>query len=102
MADRSVKVRLEAEIAQYKRELAEAAAITAGFAKAVGGTKGPLGGMEKDSARAGKEIDKFSGRLRLLVDAAILAGPALIPLGAASIPLLTGALIGLGAASGVI
>lgn len=100
MADRSVKVRLEAEIAQYKRELAEAALVTAGFAKSVGGTKGPLSDLERNTGSAGKEIDKFSGRLRLLVDTAVLLGPVIAPLGAAAIPVLTGSLVAMGAAAG--
>lgn len=34
---------------------------------------------------AGPEIDRFSGRLRLIADAAVTIGPALVPLGAAAI-----------------
>lgn len=56
----------------------------------------------RNASKAGPEIDRFSGRLKLLRDVAILLGPVIAPLGAASIPLLTGALVGLGAASGAV
>ena len=48
----------------------------------------------------GRSIDKYSGRLGLLVDAAVSLGPALIPLSAAAIPAVTGLAAGLGAAAG--
>lgn len=81
MADRTVSVRLRADIAQYQRAMAQAAAGT---------------------SATGKEIDKLSGRLRLFTDIAVGIGPALIPLSAGAIPALTGALTGLGAAAGAI
>lgn len=76
--------------------------------------KGELDGLGRDSTRAGTnldktatsakkaspEIDRLSGRLRLLRDTAILLGPALVPLGAGAIPLLTGSLAALGSAAG--
>jgi hypothetical protein len=55
-----------------------------------------------ESRNAGPDIDKYSGRLRTLADAALTLGPALIPIGAAAIPALTAALAGLGSAAGAI
>lgn len=40
--------------------------------------------------RNGAEIDRFSGRLRLLLDIAAALGPAFIPIGAIAIPAITG------------
>lgn len=52
--------------------------------------------------RAGPEIDRFSGRLKAMLDVAVILGPTIAPLGAATIPLLTGSLMGLGAAASAI
>lgn len=41
--------------------------------------------VETNSRRSGAEIDKLSGRLRLLTDVALILGPALAPLGAAAV-----------------
>jgi hypothetical protein len=54
------------------------------------------------SRRATPEVDRMSGRLNILADAALTLGPALIPLGAGAIPVLTAALAGLGASAGAI
>lgn len=48
--------------------------------------------------RASRGIDQFSGRLRLLTDAAVTLGPTALRLGASTIPVLTGSITGLGAA----
>jgi hypothetical protein len=88
VADRDVTVRLRADIGQYQRQMATAAAGTEAFARSAGGS--------------GKEVDKLSGRLRLFAEAGATAGTALLPLGASVIPALTSALSGLGAAAGAI
>ena len=40
--------------------------------------------------KSGADIDKFSGRLRILADAAAILGPSLVPIGAVAIPAVTG------------
>lgn len=85
MADRSVKVRLEADISQYKRELAEAAVATTLAGRATDRLGADLGKTESQARRTGAEIDRLSGRLRLFTDAALIVGPALAPLGAAAV-----------------
>lgn len=82
MADRRVSVTLEANIAQYQRALAEAAAATQLTGRATDRLGGDLERVEGQSKRTGSEIDKLSGRLRLFTDAALVLGPALAPLGA--------------------
>ncbi|WP_193613165.1 hypothetical protein [Nocardioides lijunqiniae] len=42
------------------------------------------------SVRAGAQIDRFSGRLKLVAQAGAVFGPGLIPLGAAGLPALVG------------
>lgn len=54
----------------------------------------------KRTRDAAPDIDRFSGRLKVLRDVAILLGPTIAPLGAATIPLLTGSLLAMGAAAG--
>lgn len=46
------------------------------------------------------EIDKYSGRLGLLLRTAAAIGPAIVPIGAAAIPAIAGLTAGLGAAAG--
>ncbi|MCW2785252.1 MAG: hypothetical protein JWP74_1769 [Marmoricola sp.] len=46
--------------------------------------------LAKSSNRAGKEIDQFSGRLRVLADVAAIIGPSLVPIGAVAVPGITG------------
>jgi hypothetical protein len=46
--------------------------------------------MGNSASKAEKSIDKFSGRLSLLVSAAGAVGPALIPIGAVGIPAVAG------------
>lgn len=50
--------------------------------------------------KAGADIDVFSGRLRLMGEAAALLGPGLIPLAGGLVPAVTGLASGLGAAAG--
>lgn len=54
--------------------------------------------MGRNTRGATADIDRFSGRLKAMLDVGILLGPVLSPLGAATIPVLTGAIAGLGAA----
>jgi hypothetical protein len=52
------------------------------------------------AGRAERSIDKYSGRLRVLTDLALVGGPALLRLGAGSLPAVTAGLVGIGAAGG--
>lgn len=47
-----------------------------------------------------REIDKFSGRLGLLLKAAAVLGPALVPIGGVAVPALAALTAGFGAAAG--
>lgn len=62
-------------------------------------------GVDKNSQalrQGSQELDKYSGRLRLIAEAATVLGPALVPIGAVGIPALVGLTAGLGAAAGAI
>jgi hypothetical protein len=52
------------------------------------------------AGRAERSIDKYSGRLRVLTDIAVIGGPALLRLGAGSLPAVAAGLVGIGAAGG--
>lgn len=52
--------------------------------------------VAKSSKRASKEIDQFSGRVRILADIAAILAPTIAPIGAVMVPAVTG----LGAAFG--
>ena len=54
----------------------------------------------KKSDAGAKQIDRLSGRMRLLAEAAVVIGPALIPIGAAAIPALVGLSAGFATAAG--
>lgn len=47
-------------------------------------------GLERNSRPAGREIDRLSGRLRLLASLGLAVGPAFVPVGAVAVPALTG------------
>jgi hypothetical protein len=96
MADRSVTVRLRAEIADYQRKLATAAAVTAGLAKTLDTTDSRMGNVERSTSRAGNQLDSFSGRAGLVAQGLATIGPAAVPITAVAIP----ALVGLGAQLG--
>ncbi|MEQ7847715.1 hypothetical protein [Nocardioides kribbensis] len=51
------------------------------------------------SSKAGPEIDRLSGRLKVLADTAAILGPGLIPIGAVGVPAIAGLASQLGAAA---
>lgn len=69
MADRSVRVRLEAITHQYDRRISESAVLTNKFAS---------------------ELESADGRMANIVQSALALAPALVPLGAAGIPAIAG------------
>lgn len=52
------------------------------------------------SRRAAPDLNQFTGRLSAMASAAVTLGPALIPLGAAAVPVVTTLAAGMGAAAG--
>lgn len=93
MADRSVTVRLLANVAQFKKEMRDAEGSTNRTTEA-------LKRQDTQMVKQEKTIDRFSGRLRLFGEAAATLGPALVPLSAAAVPAIAGLTAGLGAAAG--
>lgn len=50
--------------------------------------------------RSAADIDRYSGRLRLITEAVTVLGPGLVPLGAATLPVVSALAAGLGAVAG--
>lgn len=112
MAVRLESVRLSLDD-DFTTGMARAAAATALLRKSLGdldGTNVSTGrGLattavqtDRTSAafrRGGADIDRYSGRLRLIADAALTLGPALIPISAIAIPAVTGLAAGFGFAA---
>lgn len=99
MADRRETVTLALNDAGFTTGMARAAASTKVLDRALDDLDGSqvrtsqsapaaaagIDDIGKSSRAAGPEIDRFSGRLRLITDAALTLGPALVPLGAAAV-----------------
>jgi hypothetical protein len=79
VADRSVLVRLRADISNFQRNFRAAGAESAVLARR----------LEDSDRRGGAAIDRLSGRIGLLTDAMLTIGPAAIPIGAVAVPALT-------------
>lgn len=62
--------------------------------------RGSITAFGNNSQRTGAQIDRLSGRLHILAQAAAVLGPTLVPLGAGAVPVLAGLTAGLGTAAG--
>lgn len=49
-----------------------------------------IDGLGKTAGRAEKDIDKLSGRLRILTEVGVALGPGLLPIGAVAVPAIAG------------
>lgn len=103
MATRRERVLLELED-RFTAPMAKAAAATALLDRQLDSLSGravrthrTLPAAERDvaslgrtSERAGRQIDRLSGRMQIFAEIAAMLGPALVPLGGATIPVLAG------------
>lgn len=122
MATRRERVILELQD-DFTTGMAKAAAATALLDKNLHSLSGSAVGMNRDldatrksvkgvgdevdktstsTREAAKDIDRYSGRLRLITEAAVTLGPALIPIGAVAVPATIALAAGLGAAAGAL
>lgn len=95
----SVMARDAAAAKLLERSLNDLSGTSTRTSRSVSGLDEPLSKSAVTSSRANKEIDRLSGRLRLLADTAAILGPALIPIGAVGIPAITGLAAQFGAAA---
>lgn len=115
MATRNERVVLELED-RFTSGMARAAAATTILDKSLHdldgsstGARTSLGDFNKEADRtapvltkASREIDRYSGRVRLLTEAAVALGPGLVTIGAAAVPAISAMAAGLGAAAGAV
>lgn len=102
MATRRERVVLELDD-NFTSGMLRAAAATGALKRELGGLSGEsvrthssMSDIDRDadhlgstSRKAGNDIDRLSGRMRILADVAAILGPGLVPIGAATIPLVT-------------
>ncbi|HET7388637.1 MAG TPA: hypothetical protein VFJ19_18450, partial [Nocardioidaceae bacterium] len=89
MPNRRVGVTIDADVGPYGRGLATATAETKAFSRELRSTNGDVDQLGRTMQTSGAEIDRYSGRLRVLGEAVAVLGPGLLPIGAATIPLVT-------------
>ena len=89
MADRRVSVTIDADIEPYARGLATASAETKAFSRELRSTDTDVDHLGRSLRTGGNDLDRYSGRLRVMGEAAAALGPGLLPIGAATIPLVT-------------
>lgn len=120
MATRTERVRLELEDA-FSTQMAKAAAATALLDKNLNHLSGSSVQTSRDSDKmqhsikgtgdevnrtssklrdGANDLDRYSGRLRLITEAAVALGPGLVTVGAAGVPAIAGLAAGFGAAAG--
>jgi hypothetical protein len=116
MATRTERVVLELED-NFTSKMAKAAATTALFDKTLaeldghsakanrstsdlGGDNGGIAKTGRSARQAETDLNKYTGRLNLLLTTAATLGPALIPITAGAIPAVAGLTAGFGAAAG--
>lgn len=80
MVDRSVVVRLRANVREFNRDIGTSTA-------AVGTLESRLRSADRVG---GASIDRLSGRVKILLDLLAIVGPAAVPIGAVAIPAVTG------------
>lgn len=76
--------------ALLKREIKDLSGTSVQTARAQRDVEKSIDGTSRSLARGEKAIDKYSGRMRIILDAIAMLGPALVPIGAAGIPIITG------------
>lgn len=86
---KTLYVILSANASAYKAALRGASGDTREFGREVDKVGKDLDRMDAKTQKSGNAIDKMSGRLRLMLDALLLIGPGVTPIGAVAIPALT-------------
>lgn len=96
MPNRTVNVRLTATNSDYNRALLASAAVTRQFSREGRLADLTLADIGNTAGGSTRQLDRFSGRLKLLLDIAAALGPALVPIGAIGIPAIMGVASALG------
>lgn len=99
MARRSVEVRYEAITRAYDGKVIASSTLTRKFAGDIESADNQLGLFGRKADSTGSQIDRLSGRVRLLAEGFAVLGPSLIPIGAVGIPAISGLASQLGIAA---
>ena len=92
--------RATAQTALFKRELNSLSGTSVQTSRATRAMGDDIETTGTKARKAGADIDRFSGRVRLLAEAALILGPALVPLGAGAITAVAGLAAQFGALAG--
>lgn len=82
--------RAAASAALLNRELNSLSKDSVRTRSAVSDIDRPIQRVGRTAGSSSREVDKLSGRMRILADVAAVLGPALVPIGAIGIPAVTG------------
>lgn len=91
--------RAAASAALLNRELNSLSRDSVRTRSAVSDIDRPIQQVGRSSGTTGREVDRLSGRMRILADVAAILGPSLVPIGAVGIPAITGLAAQLGFAA---
>lgn len=92
-------VKAAAATGLLNRELGSLSRDSVRTRRAISDIDQPAARLGKSSESSSKEVDKLSGRLRILTDVALILGPSLIPIGAVGVPAVAGLAAQLGFAA---
>jgi hypothetical protein len=88
-----------ASTALLNRELGSLSRDSVRTRRSVSDIDQPVNKLGKSSSDSSREVDKLSGRLRILTDVAVVLGPSLVPIAAVGVPAVTGLAAQLGFAA---
>lgn len=79
-----------ASTALLNRELGSLSRDSVNTRRGISDIDRPVQSIGRSSERSSNQIDRLSGRMRILADVAAILGPSLIPIGAIAVPAITG------------
>lgn len=85
--------------ALLNRELKSLSRDSVQTRRAVSDIDRPVSDLGRSSTSTSREVDRLSGRMRILADVATILGPALVPIGAVAVPAVSGLAAQLGFAA---
>lgn len=79
-----------ASTALLNRELRSLSRDSVQTRRSVSDIDRPIADLGRSSGTTGREVDRLSGRMRILADVAAILGPSLVPIGAVAVPAVAG------------
>lgn len=91
--------RMAASTGAFRMAMADAEKQSKPFQRAVKQNAKETNAFTREAAKAGSEIDRLSGRMRIMLEMGVLIGPAFLPVGAIAVPAVMGLANAMGAAA---